>query len=75
MTAKQWAEELELNYDVSVVFFNELGKEVFRNDAETASNRMKITMNYVLTKAYENEKQVNQWRRKSLLKQHAKSTK
>lgn len=68
LTPRQWAENLQLNYDVSVVFFDEQGKEVFRNDAETGSRRMAFTMEYVLTKGYLEEKQVNRWRRKQALK-------
>lgn len=67
LTPKQWSEELQLAYDVSVVFFDEQGNEVFRNDAETGKQRMVFTMEYVLEKGYQEEKQVNRWRREKIL--------
>ena len=66
LTPKQWFKELQLVYDVSTVFFNEQGKEVHRNDAETGIHRMAFTMDYVLEKGYLEEKQVNRWRREKI---------
>lgn len=64
-TPKQWADELQLVYDVSVVFFDEQGNEVFRSDAETGVNRMWTGIEYVLSKGYLVDKQIQRWRRKT----------
>ena len=64
-TPRQWADELQLNYDVAVVFFDEKGQEVHRLDAETGRDRMTGSMQYVLEKAYLIHEQFLRWRREN----------
>lgn len=59
----QWAEELQLSYDIAVVFFDEQGKEVHRLDSEAGRDRMAGSMQYVLEKAYLRHEQYLRWRR------------
>jgi len=61
-TPRQWAEELGLNYDIAVVFFDDAGREVHRLDAETGKDRMAGSMQYVLEKAYTRHEQFLRWR-------------
>ena len=68
MTPKQWAGELQLAYDIAVVFFDEQGKEVHRLDAETGKDRMTGSMQYVLEKAYNRHEQYLRWRKENALK-------
>jgi thioredoxin-related protein len=68
LTPRQWSEELQLNYDYSVVFFDEEGKEVHRLDAETGRDRMSGSMQYVLEKSYQRHEQFLQWRKENALK-------
>ena len=68
LTPRQWGEELQLAYDISVVFFDEEGKEVHRLDAETGRDRMSGSMQYVLEKSYQRHEQFLQWRKENALK-------
>ena len=67
-TPRQWADELQLNYDVAVVFFDEQGQEVHRLDAETGRDRMTGSMQYVLEKAYLIHEQFLRWRRDNAIR-------
>jgi thioredoxin-related protein len=68
LTPRQWADDLQLTYDISVVFFDEHGKEVHRLDAETGKDRMAGSMQYVLEKAYKRHEQFLRWRKENALK-------
>jgi thioredoxin-related protein len=68
LTPRQWSEELQLAYDISVIFFDEDGKEVHRLDAETGRDRMSGSMQYVLEKSYQRHEQFLQWRKENALK-------
>lgn len=65
---RQWADELQLVYDISVVFFDENGKEVHRLDAETGKDRMAGSLQYVKEKAYLRHEQYLQWRKEQGMK-------
>ena len=67
-TPRQWAEELQLNYDMAVVFFDDQGKEVHRLDSETGKDRMAGSMQYVLEKAYTHHEQFLRWRKETAQK-------
>lgn len=71
LTPRRWAEELDLSYDVSVVFFDEHGREVHRSDAETGRDRMEGSMQYVLEKAYQRHQQFLRWRRENARKRQS----
>jgi thioredoxin-related protein len=71
MTPGQWAAELQLGYDVAVVFFDEDGEEVHRLDAETGKDRMAGSLDYVLEKAYQRHQQFLRWRRENAIKKQA----
>jgi len=64
ITPKNWFNELQLSYDIAVVFFDENGNEVLRLDSEFGKVRMDFTMEYVLEKGYQEESQVLRWRKK-----------
>ncbi len=61
LTPQQWANELQLSYDISVVFFDTQGREVHRLDSETGRDRMLLSMQYVLDKGYERHEQYLRW--------------
>ena len=67
LTSKTWSEELRLNYDIAVVFFDEQGKEVHRLDAETGRDRMTGSLQYVRDKAYQRHQQFLRWRKEQVL--------
>lgn len=53
LTAEQWANNLGLFYAPTLVFFDELGKEVFRVDSVVRLHRLRQVLDYVLTRAYQ----------------------
>jgi thioredoxin-related protein len=61
VTPRQWVNELQLSYDISVVFFDTQGREVHRLDSETGRDRMLLSMQYVLDKGYERHEQYLRW--------------
>lgn len=61
LSPKDWAKELQLSYDISVVFFDEQGREVHRLDSETGRDRMMLSMQYVLDKGYTRHEQYLRW--------------
>ena len=70
ISPKQWAKELQLAYDFSVVFFDKNGEEVHRIDSEIGRDRMLGSMQYVFEKAYERHEQFLQWRKEQALKEN-----
>jgi thioredoxin-related protein len=63
VTASQWYQHLNLSYSPAMVFFDEAGREVMRLDSETLRYRMEGTLQLILEKAYENDAQLQRWRR------------
>ena len=51
-TARRWAEDLQLFYAPTLVFFDEGGQEVFRLDSVARLYRLRNTLRYVLAKGY-----------------------
>lgn len=53
MTAREWGQRLEIHWAPSILFFDERGKEIIRIEAVVGLHRLSTTMDYVLTRAYE----------------------
>lgn len=62
LSAKQWAERLDLAYAPALVFFDEHGKEVYRLDSELLRGRTESSLQLVLEKGYLDEPQLQRWR-------------
>jgi thioredoxin-related protein len=58
-----WYRQLGLNYAPAILFFDEHGKEVMRLDSETLRFRMEGSLQLVLERAYEQDPQLQRWRR------------
>jgi thioredoxin-related protein len=58
-----WYRALDLNYLPAIVFFDEDGQEVMRLDSETLRFRMEGSLQLVLERAYEQDAQLQRWRR------------
>jgi thioredoxin-related protein len=58
-----WYRRLGLNYAPAMVFFDEHGDEVMRLDSETLRFRMEGSLQLVLERAYEQDPQLQRWRR------------
>jgi len=52
-TAREWGQHLEIHWAPSILFFDERGQEVLRIEAVVGLHRLSTTMDYVLTRAYE----------------------
>ena len=60
-TAKQWAQELEIFYAPSIVFFDERGKEIIRVDSVVRLFRLRNVLNYVISRGYLTEPNFLRW--------------
>lgn len=61
-TARQWAEDLQLFYAPSLLFFDEHGKELLRVDSVIGFYRLRNVLNYIASKAYLDEPNYQLWR-------------
>ena len=59
----RWYRELGLNYLPAILFFDEHGNEVMRLDSETLRYRMEGSLQLVRERAYEEDAQLQRWRR------------
>jgi thioredoxin-related protein len=55
MSAKKWAEELDLSYAPSMVYFSTEGKEIFRSEAWLKAFHLHAVLDYVATGAYRHQ--------------------
>lgn len=62
LTARQWAERLNVAYAPALLFFDERGQEVFRLDSELKRERTEGSLQLVLEKGYLDEPQLQRWR-------------
>ena len=53
LTAREWANKLDVFYTPALIFFDESGKEIIRLDSVAGQHRLQGVMRYVLSKAYE----------------------
>jgi len=61
-TAKKWAEQLNINYTPTILFFDEAGKEIIRIESVVWFYRLRGVLNYVLTGAYKKYPTFQLWR-------------
>lgn len=62
ITAKKWAEKLDINYSPTLVFFDQSGKEIIRIDSVVWFYRLRNVMNYVLSGDYKKYPTFQLWR-------------
>ena len=63
-TARQWAENLDLYYTPTIIFFDEQGKEIIRIDSVIGFYRLNNVLHYVLSKGYIEEPNFQLWRQR-----------
>jgi thioredoxin-related protein len=61
-TAREWGRRLEIHWAPSILFFDERGQEIIRIEAVVGLHRLSTTMDYVLTRAYEEFPTYRRWR-------------
>jgi len=64
LTARQWAETLELIYTPSILFFDRQGNEIIRADSVIQFYRLRNILNYVVSGGYQSEPSYQLWRSK-----------
>ena len=64
ITAQRWAENLNLYYTPTIIFFNENGKEIIRIDSVVGFYRLNNVLHYVLSKGYLEEPNFQVWRQR-----------
>lgn len=62
ITAQKWAEQLDINYTPTIVFFDESGKEIIRIESVVWFYRLRNVLTYVLTGAYKKYPTFQLWR-------------
>ena len=62
LTAQQWAEQLQLDYAPTLVWFDEQGKEIIRIDSVVWFYRLQNVLNYVNSKGYRQFPTFQAWR-------------
>ena len=65
MSAQEWADELNIFYAPSLVFFDENGKEIIRLDSVVRFFRLRNVLNYIISGAYKAQPSFQQWRTES----------
>ncbi len=62
LTAKQWAEQLNLFYAPTLIGFDEEGKEIIRIDSVAHVYRLKSVLEFIITKTYKHIPNFMDWR-------------
>ena len=62
ISAEKWAEQLDINYSPTIVFFDEKGKEIIRIESVVWFYRLRNVLKYVLTGAYKKYPTFQLWR-------------
>ena len=62
LSAKKWAEQLNINYSPTILFFDESGKEIIRIESVVWFYRLRNVLKYVLTGAHKKYPTFQLWR-------------
>jgi thioredoxin-related protein len=69
LTARKWAEQLDIFYTPTIMFFDERGKEIIRVDSVVGLLRLRNVLDYVSGRGYEKYTNYQEWRRANKLHQ------
>lgn len=61
-TSKHWADELDLSYAPTLIFYDEHGKEIIRVDSVIGFYRLQGVLRYILSGGYRQYPNYQQWR-------------
>lgn len=62
ITARQWAEKLQLYYAPTIIFFDSAGKEILRIDSVVRFYRLNNVLDYIESRGYERFPSFQVWR-------------
>ena len=68
ISAKKWAEQLNINYSPTIIFFDQKGKEIIRIESVVWFYRLHNVLKYVLTGAYKKHPTFQLWRQAQNMK-------
>ncbi len=68
ITADKWAEQLNINYTPTILFFDESGKEIIRIESVVWFYRLRSVLKYVLSGAYKKYPTFQLWRHANNIK-------
>lgn len=68
ISVRKWAEQLDINYSPTIVFFDENGKEIIRIESVVWFYRLRNVLNYVLSGAYKKHATFQLWRQSKNMK-------
>ena len=60
-TANKWANDLDIKYAPSLVFFDQKGKEVFRVEAYLKAFHFQSILDYVSSEGYKEQPSFQRW--------------
>ena len=72
LSAREWAKQLGVHYNPSLVFFDGAGKEVFRTEGYLRTFHVKGAMDYVSTGAFKTEPEFQRYLQKVTEDLHAR---
>jgi thioredoxin-related protein len=61
MSMKAWAQQMKIQYTPSMVFFNTMGREVFRTEAYLRPFHIQSALDYVSSGAYREQKEFQRY--------------
>ncbi len=67
-SAKKWAEQLDINYSPTIIFFDESGKEIIRIESVVWFYRLRSVLKYVLSGGYKEYPTFQLWLQANFLK-------
>lgn len=67
-SAKKWAEQLDINYSPTIMFFDEGGKEIIRIESVVWFYRLRSVLKYVLSGGYKKYPTFQLWRQAKNMK-------
>lgn len=68
LSTKQWAEQLNINYSPTILFFDKRGKEIIRIESVVWFYRLRNVLNYVLSGGYKKYSTFQLWRQAKNMK-------
>jgi thioredoxin-related protein len=67
-SSKKWAEQLDINYSPTIIFFDESGKEIIRIESVVWFYRLRNVLDYVLSGGYKKYPTFQLWRQSKNLR-------
>ncbi len=67
LSSEKWAEQLDINYSPTIIFFNEKGKEIIRIESVVWFYRLRSVLTYVLSGGYKKYPTFQLWQQAQIM--------